>query len=58
MLEREADEIDWMVDQLQDVLAHAPGSGTPQPQLRGGGLCVSFDRVGVGLQLSRFDLVR
>jgi ornithine--oxo-acid transaminase len=25
----EADEIDWMVDQFQDVLAHAPGSGTP-----------------------------
>jgi ornithine--oxo-acid transaminase len=25
----EANEIDWMVDQLQDVLAPAPGSGTP-----------------------------
>jgi ornithine--oxo-acid transaminase len=25
----EADEIDWMVDQLKDVLAHGPGWGTP-----------------------------
>ena len=25
----EPDELDWMVDQLEVVLAHAPGSGTP-----------------------------
>jgi ornithine--oxo-acid transaminase len=25
----EGDEIDWMVDQLKDVLAHGPGWGTP-----------------------------
>lgn len=25
----EADEIDWMVDQLKTVLDHGPGRGTP-----------------------------